>query len=79
MKKKIGTVMEEKLIYGIKKAALESDIPLSRVLEDAVEEHLEKRRRDGGGAGIVQGTFGLIKADREAVKEIMDEPEFFEA
>ena len=79
MKKKIGTVMEEKLIYEVKKTALEADVPLSRVLEEAVEEHLEKRKRAGGGAGIVRSTFGLIKADQESIKEIMDEPGLFDA
>jgi len=79
MKKKIGTVMEEKLIYAVKKAALDGAVPLSRVLEEAVEAHLEKRKREGGGAGIVQGTFGLIRADKETIREIMDEPGLFDA
>ena len=79
MKKKIGTVMEEKLIYEVKKAALDADVPLSRVLEEAVEEHLEKRKHEGGRAGIVRSTFGLIKADKESIREIMDEPGLFDA
>jgi hypothetical protein len=79
MKKKIGTVMEDSLLYGVKKAALEDDEPLSRVLERAVNEFLEKRKRTSGGAGIVRGTFGMIKLKAGKIDEVMDEPGFFEA
>ena len=79
MKKKIGTVMEDSLLYGVKRVALEDDEPLSRVLERAVNEFLEKRKRAGGGAGIVRGTFGLIKVKPEEIDEVMDESGVFEA
>lgn len=79
MKKKIGTVMEDHLLYGVKRAALEDDEPLSRVLERAVGEFLEKRKRTGGGAGVVKGTFGLIKLDADEITEVMDEPGFLES
>jgi hypothetical protein len=79
MKKKIGTVMEDSLLYGVKKAALEDDEPMSRVLERAVSDFLEKRKRADGGVGIVKGTFGLIKLGAGEVDEVMDEPGFFEA
>lgn len=79
MKKKIGTVMEDHLLYGVKRAALEDDEPLSRVLERAVGEYLDKRKRTVGGAGVVKGTFGLIKLDADKIAEVMNEPGFFES
>ncbi len=79
MKKKIGTVMEDHLLYGVKRAALEDAAPVSRVLERAGGEDLDQRKRTGGGAGVVKGTFGLIKLDAKAIAEVMDEPGFFES
>ena len=79
MKKKIGTVMEDQLLYGLKKAALESGEPLSRVIERAVESYLNDRKRDGRDAGVVRGTFGLIKLGAEEVREVMNEPGLFDA
>jgi hypothetical protein len=72
-------VMEDSLLYGVKQAALEDDEPLSRVLERAVDEFLEKRKRTSGGAGIVKGTFGLIAIKPEEIDEVMNEPGVFEA
>jgi hypothetical protein len=46
MKKKIGTVMEETLLFGAKKAALEKRIPFSRFIELAVEESLRKQKNE---------------------------------
>jgi hypothetical protein len=79
MKKKIGTVMEDHLLYGVKKAAFEDDEPMSRVLERAVAEFLEKRKRAGGGGDVVRGTFGLIKLDSDKIAEVLNEPGLFEA
>jgi hypothetical protein len=44
MKKKIGTVMEETLLFGAKKAALEKHIPFSRFIELAVEDFLLREK-----------------------------------
>jgi len=79
MKKKIGTVMEDHLLYGLKKAALESGETLSRVIERAVESYLNERKRNGRDAGVVRGTFGLIKLRAEEVREVMNEPVLFDA
>ena len=42
MKKKIGTIMEERLLYEAKKAALEKGIPFHRFVEQAVEKHVRE-------------------------------------
>jgi hypothetical protein len=44
MKKKIGTVMEETLLFGAKKAALEKHMPFSRFIELAVVEFLDSEK-----------------------------------
>lgn len=79
MKKKIGTVMEDHLLYGLKKAALESGETMSQVIERALEGYLKERKRNGRSAGIARSTFGLIKLSAEEVREVMNEPGLFDA
>lgn len=79
MKKKIGTVMEEHLLWEAKKAALEKKQQLSRIFEEAVEEYLEKRKKEKAKKGIVRKTRGLIKISPDKLKRIMSEPGIHEA
>jgi hypothetical protein len=79
MKKKIGTVMEDRLLYGAKKAALEKDSPLSRIFEEALEEYLERRKLEGDRAEIVRATRGIFKLTENEIREAMDEPGLFES
>lgn len=79
MKKKIGTVMEERLLWEAKKTALEKKEQLSRIFEEALSEYLEKRKKEKSKRGIVAKTRGLISLSPEQLKEIMDEPGIYEA
>jgi hypothetical protein len=79
MKKKIGTVMEERLLWEAKKAALEKKEQLSRIFEEAVTEYLEKRKKEKAKKGIVRKTKGLIKLSPERLKKVMSEAGIYEA
>jgi hypothetical protein len=79
MKKKIGTVMEERLLWEAKKAALEKKEQLSRIFEEAVTEYLEKRKKEKAKQGIVRKTRGLIKLSQDRLKKVMGEPGIYEA
>ena len=79
MKRKIGTVMEERLLYEAKKAALEKKEQLSRIFEEAVTEYLEKRKRQKIKRGIIQKTQGLIKLSPDKLEKVMREPGIYEA
>jgi hypothetical protein len=79
MKKKIGTIMEDHLLYGAKKAALEKDTPLSRIFEEALEEYLNKRTLERDRGEIVRATRGMFKLADEEIREAMNEPGFFES
>ena len=74
MKKKIGTVMEEHLLWEAKKAALEKKKRLSRIFEEALSEYLEKRKKDRTKKRIVAKTRGIIRLSPDKLREIMDEP-----
>ncbi len=79
MKKKIGTVMEERLLWEAKKTALEKKEQLSQIFEEALSEYLEKRKRDKATKRIVASTKGIIKLSPDRLKEIMKEPGIYEA
>ncbi|MBM3295573.1 MAG: hypothetical protein FJY82_13790 [Candidatus Aminicenantes bacterium] len=79
MKKKIGTVMEDHLLYGAKKAALEKDAPLSRIFEEALEAYLARRTAERDRREIVRATRGIFKLDDDEIREAMDEPGLFES
>jgi hypothetical protein len=79
MKKKIGTVMEDRLLYGAKKAALEEDAPLSQIFGEAVEAYLERRTRVKDRRNIVGATRGLFKLAPGEMREVMNEPGLWDA
>jgi hypothetical protein len=79
MKKKIGTVMEERLLWEAKKVALEKKEQLSRIFEEALSEYLEKKRKDRSRKRIVPKTLGLIRLSPDKLKKVMDEPGIYDA
>jgi len=50
MKKKVGTVLEERLLFEAKKAAVEDRVPIQSMIEKALEKFL-RERSTGAGAG----------------------------
>jgi hypothetical protein len=78
MKKKIGTVMEERLLWEAKKAALEKKEQLSRIFEEAVTEYLDKRKKEKSKKGIVRKTKGLINLSPDKLRKVMCEPGIYE-
>jgi len=78
MRIKIGTVMEEKILYEAKKAALEKNKKLNRIFEEALEEFLKNRKRERMKKGIARRTQGLIKLPSDKLREVMDEPGIIE-
>lgn len=50
MKKKVGTALEERLLFEAKKAALEDRVPIQSIIEKALEKYLQERST-GSGAG----------------------------
>jgi len=74
MKKKIGTIMEDSLLWEAKKVALEKKETLSRVFEAAVEAYLENLKKEKRPKGIVRRTRGMFKPTAEEFAEVMNEP-----
>jgi hypothetical protein len=79
MKRKIGTVMEERLLFGAKKAAIEKDVPLSRIFEEAVEAYLESLRLERDRGESVRATRGMFRLTEEEILETLDEAGILES
>jgi hypothetical protein len=75
MKKKVGTVLDEDLLFMAKKTALDERKTLSRLLEDALKTYLNKpgRTADKRRKGVSAGTQGSMKISRRMLKTIMEE------
>jgi hypothetical protein len=79
LKKKVGTVLDEDLLFRAKKTALVQRKSLSRLLEDALEMYLRKaEEKTKGKRGILsRNTHGAMKISQEALKAIMEEEVFY--
>ena len=74
MKKKIGTVMEDSILWEAKKVALEKKETLSQIFEEAMELYLENIKKQKKKMGIAAKTFGMFKLTPEEFEEVMNEP-----
>jgi len=78
MKRKIGTVLDEELLWKAKRTAVEKKESFSQLLEDALtyylSMHSEQRKK-----GAVERTKGILKINPKALKKIMTEEGFYES
>ncbi len=81
MKKKVGTVLDEDLLFMAKKTALDERKTLSQLLEDALKTYLNKTARtaDKRRRGVSAGTQGAMKISRRMLKTIMEEEGVYES
>ena len=80
MKKKIGTVLDEDLIFDAKRVALSQKQPLSKVLEDALRMYLltMERKTRLRQRNIALSTRGAMSISPSALKSIMEEEDLYE-
>jgi len=75
MKKKIGTVLNEDLIFRAKQVALSERQALSQLLENALEMYLEsvEKKKHAGRNKVSETTRGAMKISPANLKAIMEE------
>ena len=81
MRKKMGTVIDEELIFKAKQKALSGNMPLSRVLEDALKMYLltVDKKTAKGQRSISQETKGAMKVSKKELKAVMEEEGVYES
>jgi hypothetical protein len=75
MKIKVGTILDEELLFQMKKAAVIQRKSLSRLLEDALRTYLnitEKETKERQ-INITQSTRGAMSISNKMLKVIMEE------
>lgn len=80
MKKKLGTILDEDLVYKAKKVALFQKRSLSDVLENALKMYLlsAERERSAAKEKVSEKTRGSMEISPDLLKAIMEEEDFYE-
>lgn len=79
MKKKIGTIVEEDLIFKAKEVALAQKIPLNLLIEEALKTYFQNIETPRRRKMIAESTKGIMKIPRETLKRVMEEAGVYEA
>lgn len=81
LKKKIGTVIDEELIFKAKQKALSSKMPLNQILEDALRTYLltVDKKTTKGQRSISQETKGVMKVSKKDLRAVMEEEGVYES
>ena len=80
MKKKIGTLLEEDLIFDAKQVALSQKQPFSKVLEDALRMYLlaMERKTRSKRKNISLSSHGAMSISPSVLKSITEEEGVYE-
>jgi hypothetical protein len=80
MKKKIGTVLNEDLIFRAKQVALSERQALSQLLENALKMYLEsvEKKKHAGCNNVSETTRGAMKISPAKLAAIMEEDGVYE-
>ena len=81
MKKKIGTMLDESLVFKAKQVAVSQKQPLSQLFTDALRMYLHSidKKKRLGRKDVSQRTRGAMSISPSALKTIMEEEGVYEA
>ncbi|MBI5328183.1 MAG: hypothetical protein HZB80_07820 [Deltaproteobacteria bacterium] len=79
MKIKVGTVMDEDMVFKVKEAALTQRKTLSQILEDALKVYLQGLEKKEKKKNLAQDTSGIMKISKKDLKAVMEEKGLYEA
>jgi len=81
VKKKIGTMLDEGLIFRAKQVALSERQALNQLLENALKMYLDsiEKKKNAGRNDVSEMTRGAMNISPEALKAIMEEEGVYEA
>lgn len=81
MKKKIGTILDEGLIFRAKQVALSERQALNQLLENALKMYLDsiEKKKNAGRNDVSEMTRGAMNISPEALKAIMEEEGVYES
>ena len=80
MKKKIGTMLDEDLIFRAKQVALSERQALNQILENALKMYLDsiEKKKNAGHNDVSEMTRGVMNISPATLKAIMEEEGVYE-
>jgi Holliday junction resolvasome RuvABC ATP-dependent DNA helicase subunit len=78
LKRKIGTIMEETLIYQAKQMALSRNKSLNAVLEEALTHFFQSEAEKVQEEHIARSSQGIMRLPKNLLKKIMEEEGYHE-
>ncbi|MBW2163394.1 MAG: hypothetical protein JRF43_02825 [Deltaproteobacteria bacterium] len=80
MKKKIGTMLDEDLIFRAKQLALSERQALNQLLENALKMYLDsiEKKKNAGRNDVCEMTRGAMNISSAALKAVMEEEGVYE-
>jgi metal-responsive CopG/Arc/MetJ family transcriptional regulator len=76
MKKKIGTILDEDILFAAKHMALLQRKTLSEFLEDAIRTYLEMQKEN---LNISDETKGVMRISPGSLRKVMEDESYFES
>jgi hypothetical protein len=76
MKKKIGTILDEDILFAAKHMALLQKKTLSEFLEDAIRTYLGMQK---GKLNISEQTKGAMRIPADSLRKVMEDEAYFES
>ena len=78
MKRKIGTIVDEDLIFMAKEVALAQKRPLNLLIEEALKTYIKNIEEPTRRKMVAESTKGIMKIPKETLKKIMEEEGVYE-
>jgi hypothetical protein len=78
LRRKIGTIVEEDLIFKAKEVALAQKKPLNLLIEEALKTYFQNLEEPKQRKNLVESTKGIMKISKGTLKKIMEEEGVYE-
>jgi hypothetical protein len=75
MRRKISTILDDRLFRRAKLESIRQGKPISQLLGEALETYLEREGGRHATAGVVAETWAVVDVDRRRVKRMLAEEE----
>ena len=73
MQKKIGTILDDKLLSEAKIFSRKEHITISSLIQQSLAEYLERKKYPASSFSAVDATFGALKISPQELKSILNE------
>ena len=73
MQKKIGTILDDKLLSEAKIFSRKEHITISSLIQQSLAEYLERNKHPASSFSAVDATFGALKISPQELKSILNE------